>query len=122
MVRPEWQRLVDNYRLSEHLAAVQKMLEHCGAPSQSEKTTEDDNRRDWYPVWKHKFVQPSILHLLYQPLKDASIIDDNVHAQQITSEVQWGMKLRRLISTGRSRRLSAFDYPCVCYLIFVVVR
>ena len=112
---------MDNFRLSEHLAAVQKLLEHCRVPSQSEKTTEDDNRRGWYPVWKRPFVQPSILHLLYQPLKEASNIDDNVHAEQVPSEVQWGMKLRRIIFAGGYRRLSAFEYPCICYLFFVVV-
>lgn len=113
---------MDNFRLSEHLAAVQKLLEHCRVPSQLEKTTEDDNRRDWYPVWKHPFVQPSILHLLCQPLKDASIIDDNVHAEQIPSQVQWGMKLRRIIFAGGFRRVSAFGYPCVFYLLFVVIE
>lgn len=102
MVRPEWQRLSDNYRLSEHLAVVQKLLERCRAPFQSEKSIEDDNRRDWYPSWKLPFIRPCIFHLLYQPLREVPTVDGNVHAEKISSQAQWGIKLQGIISTGES--------------------
>ncbi|KAL8987874.1 MAG: hypothetical protein Q9169_008637, partial [Polycauliona sp. 2 TL-2023] len=74
LVRPEWERLVDNHQLSEHLVAVQTLLDRCGPPHPFDKKVEEDIR-DWYPSWKLKNAQPLLTDLLYRPLKEVPAID-----------------------------------------------
>ncbi|KAL8860832.1 MAG: hypothetical protein Q9178_002862 [Gyalolechia marmorata] len=105
-VRPEWERLVDNYQLSEHLADVQKLLDYCRVPVQTEKKNEEDERRDWYPMWKPSSIQPCIANLLYQPLKERPA-DQNIHPGQIIPQAQRTIKIRDIISENRTISLGA---------------
>ena len=98
-VRPEWERLVDNYQLSEHLADVQKLLDSCRVPVQTEKRNEEDERRDWYPMRKPSGIRPCIADLSNQPLKERPA-DEDIHPGQIIPRAQWAIKIRDIISTN----------------------
>ncbi|KAL9020409.1 MAG: hypothetical protein Q9185_002383 [Variospora sp. 1 TL-2023] len=79
-VRPEWERLSDNYELCKHLGEVQSLLRFCGANVRPEKQAEEDRSHEWYPSWRSANVRPSVLDLLYRPLDELPIDEGNVHS------------------------------------------
>ncbi|KAL8785599.1 MAG: hypothetical protein Q9213_003253 [Squamulea squamosa] len=113
-VRPEWERLSDNFQLSEHLSEVQRLLDRCKAPHESERKIEVDTGQHWYASWKPAYVRPCVVDLLYRPLKELPTIDGNIHAKQTSSQTQWATRLRRIITTGQDlgRSLFALQQKC----------
>ena len=68
-VRPEWERLSDNFELSHHLVRVQSLLDTCKAPVQAEKPKDIEKAQEWYRNWKLGTVRLRMEDLLNQPLK-----------------------------------------------------
>ncbi|KAL8935316.1 MAG: hypothetical protein Q9211_004757 [Gyalolechia sp. 1 TL-2023] len=71
-VRPEYERLSDNYQLSKHLDDVQSLLNLCRAPARSEQATNDESSQGWYPSWRPDNIRPSLSQLLCEPLRELS--------------------------------------------------
>ncbi|KAL8767206.1 MAG: hypothetical protein Q9209_006211 [Squamulea sp. 1 TL-2023] len=101
-VRPEWERLSDNYQLSEHLSEVQKLLDRCKALHKPEKKIEVDYGRHWYASLESTYVRPCVVDLLYRPLKELPADDVNVHLEQTSPRIQWATKLCRIITTEKN--------------------
>ena len=81
-VRSEWERLSDNFQLSEHLLSVQNLLDLCKAPISRERTVEAGNEdsREWFRSWKSADVRPCIQDLLRQPLRALQATNGNILA------------------------------------------
>ncbi|KAL8728585.1 MAG: hypothetical protein Q9166_005318 [cf. Caloplaca sp. 2 TL-2023] len=97
-VRPEWERLADNYQLSEHLAAVQNLLNLCRVPVHPKKKNEDGHSQEWYPSWKAASVRLYISDLLYRPLKEVSVTDGNIGHRDPSVRERWVTRLNGIIS------------------------
>ncbi|KAL8832894.1 MAG: hypothetical protein Q9170_004696, partial [Blastenia crenularia] len=78
-VKPEWERLSDNYQLSRHLADLQILLVSCREPVQSEKEAEEDVTREWYSYCQPANIRPSLSDLLYRPLTEIPTAVANTH-------------------------------------------
>ncbi|KAL9627026.1 MAG: hypothetical protein Q9204_006863, partial [Flavoplaca sp. TL-2023a] len=107
MIRSEWERLSDNYQLSEHVINVQKLLDRCKTPVNLKRTIEGHNQRDLYPTWKSPSRRLCMVDLLYQPLKEAPPVNADEEAKETSSQLQWAMKLRSVISENRSTSLES---------------
>lgn len=101
-VRPEWERLSDNYQLSMHLADMQKLLSLCRSPVCSDKQIDDEPNREWYTSWKPATSRLSMHDLLYRPLKEMPAAESNVHAQRKLRQSQSASRLREIVSKGKS--------------------
>lgn len=101
-IRSEWERLSDNYQLSEHVINVQKLLDRCKTPVNLTRTIEADNQRALYPIWKSPSRRLCMVDLLYQPLKEVPTVNANEQANETSSQLHWAMKLRSVISESRS--------------------
>ncbi|KAL8760683.1 MAG: hypothetical protein Q9184_003152 [Pyrenodesmia sp. 2 TL-2023] len=97
-VRPEWERLSDNYQLSMHLVEVQKLLSLCRSPCRSGKQINEEPNREWYRSWKPTTIRFSMHELLYQPLKETFTVDGNVHPQGRYCRAQSTNTVREIIS------------------------
>ncbi|KAL8894689.1 MAG: hypothetical protein Q9192_004123, partial [Flavoplaca navasiana] len=107
MIRSEWERLSDNYQLSEHVINVQKLLDRCKTPVNLKRTIGADNQRDFYPIWKSPSRRLRMVDLLYQPLKEVPPVNANEQAKETSSQLQWAMKLRSVISENRFTSLES---------------
>lgn len=65
---PEWERLVNNYQLSEHLRCVQELLDHCKVSVGPEPRFDGEITHEWYRSYKAANMKPAIYDLLCQPL------------------------------------------------------
>lgn len=99
-VRPEWERLSDNYELSRHLVEVQNLLKSCEASIYPEKQAEEDYGEELYPSWRCANVRPCIQDLLYRPLEELATTDGDVHSQADPGPTQWANRLRGIVSEG----------------------
>ncbi|KAI4090472.1 MAG: hypothetical protein LQ344_004696 [Seirophora lacunosa] len=97
-VRPEWERLSDNYELSRHLVEVQNLLKSCEASIYPEKQAEEDYGEELYPSWRCANVRPCIQDLLYRPLEELATTDGDVHSQADPGPTQWANRLRGIVS------------------------
>ncbi|KAL9002774.1 MAG: hypothetical protein Q9188_004316 [Gyalolechia gomerana] len=99
-VRPEWERLSDNYQLSEHLAEVQNLLNGCKSPVRSETDAEDGGSPDWYPRWKTTNTRPSLSDMLNRPLIE--VLTGNRSGKEIleSRQTQGSTNVTGIITTG----------------------
>ena len=111
MIRSEWERLSDNYQLSEHVINVQKLLDRCKTPVNLKRTIEADNQRDFYPIWKCPSRRLRMVDLLYRPLKESPPVNANGQSKETSSQLQWAMKLRSVISKSGSFQAMRFWWP-----------
>lgn len=104
-VRPEWERLSDNYQLSEHLVSVQNLLDLCKAPISSERALEIEESRQWYQVFNCADVRPSTQVLLRQPLRALPVANGNVLGDHVNGGIhkqRTVAKLTEIILEGKS--------------------
>ncbi|KAL8690761.1 MAG: hypothetical protein Q9218_003865 [Villophora microphyllina] len=98
-VKPEWERLSDNYQLSEHVADVQRLLSLCRSTVRLEKKLGDEGHcQDWYPSWNATYRRPCMVDLMYRPLKVTS--GQRFHHARST------IKGRDIISQGQDLKTS----------------
>ncbi|KAL8960978.1 MAG: hypothetical protein Q9193_002402, partial [Seirophora villosa] len=97
-VRPEWERLSDNYELSRHLVEVQNLLKSCEAFIQPERQAEEDCSEGLYPSWRSANVRPCIQDLLYRPLEELATTDGDFHSQADSGPTQRTNRLRGIVS------------------------
>ncbi|KAL8684900.1 MAG: hypothetical protein Q9224_006075 [Gallowayella concinna] len=103
-VKPEWERLSDNHLLSEHVTDVHNLLDLCRDPARPEKTIEGNSTQEWYRCWKPSMKQPCIIDLLFQPLKELPIVEENVRQGQRSPRAQWATKIQGIVTKDQAIR------------------
>lgn len=93
-VKPEWERLVDNHQLFNHLVCVQNLLNRCKSPTHLEKHSEGESIKEWYRSWRTATVRPHMLDLLCPPMQLLPIINgsSNIDATVTPTKAQVAMK------------------------------
>ena len=65
-VKPEWNRLVDNHALSQHLKLVQSLLAKCQPPETTSRHLVQETEVRCFPVPPVRRVQPTLQNLLFK--------------------------------------------------------
>ncbi|KAL8787328.1 MAG: hypothetical protein Q9195_007823 [Heterodermia aff. obscurata] len=92
-VTQEWERLADNYQLSEHLKCVQDLLDHCRSPVRPEQRSEAKTTQEWYrSYYKAANIRPDIYDLLCRPLAAPSNGDESKYINTGTDRAQIATK------------------------------
>lgn len=73
---PEWERLANNYQLSEHLRWVQDLLNQCRSSGRPEQLFEGEITQDWYRSCKAGNTRPVLDDLLCRSLAASPNCDD----------------------------------------------
>ena len=77
VVQPEWERLFDNFQLSEHLSSVQKILNTCQVDSVLPLPVEMNPGQEFYPTMTAANVQPTLQSLLHAPDVQGRLREDD---------------------------------------------
>ena len=101
-VRPEWERLSDNFQLSEHLADVQSLLSHCRAPATAETRVDQEPSQEWYPWRRPATIRYSAIDLLFRPLQAMPFIDNDATWQQSPDQSRWIDQIHSIVALGKS--------------------
>lgn len=72
-IEPEWQRLVDNYELSQHLKSVQELLNTCIATEDSTMLSSSEGEQEFFPMTGVSSIRTTMQDLLRKLLMHAII-------------------------------------------------
>ncbi|KAL8868777.1 MAG: hypothetical protein Q9174_004759 [Haloplaca sp. 1 TL-2023] len=97
-VRPEWERLADNLKLSKHLAEVQSLLSRCRAPVAPRITLDNERSQAWYPWPRPINIRHSAIDLLYRPLQEKPSTGNDATRQQVPDESQWIRHIHSIVA------------------------
>ncbi|KAL8968636.1 MAG: hypothetical protein Q9183_002371, partial [Haloplaca sp. 2 TL-2023] len=114
-VRPEWERLSDNFQLSKHLADVQRLLSHCRAPATAKTRIDQEPSQEWYPWRRPATIRYSASDLLFRPLQAMPSVDNDATWHQSPDQSRWINQIHSIVALGKSfpsetrQQFEAFD-------------
>ena len=119
-VRPEWERLVDNFELSNQMVSVQKLLDRCQSPVQSQESVGVEGTQAWHRSWKAATIRPCMHDLVYQPMRPLPRINDSSNIYASPHMAQQSTKShvadRKFLKTGERPGYSNVALLAIAYI------